>query len=110
MTLRKTVTATLAAGAALTLAVPAFADCADELEVFDGQLVDAGLQDQTTGDAPLETAAGADTEASKLQALDEETQSQVVLLVSEARAAVQAGDEAACEARLREARELIAQD
>lgn len=107
MTLRATCTALLAAGTALFLTVPAYADCAEHLKVLDGQVTGVEPQVQSTDSVPEKTATGADTEASTLQNLDDQTQTEAALIISEARAAAESGDEHGCMVRLQAARKLI---
>lgn len=151
----------VAAGAALTmLAAPAWADCAEDAEALEAQVVAAEtgaateasegmpatehqtevLSDEAgaaTGDsdsvaesdmpatehqeevlsgeeAPMETGAGVgDVEAASphqrqaVRALDEETKAQASALLDEARSMAQAGDEAGCEAKLSDVRQLV---
>lgn len=124
----------LAAGAALTLlASPAWADCQEEIQALDQQIV-AAETGATTGDeslpatehqqevlgdeAPHETAAGAtgstgDVEATSphqqqvVRELDDDTQAEASQMIDEARELAQAGDEQACMAKLAEIRELV---
>jgi hypothetical protein len=105
----------LAASAAVTLlAGPAWADCADEIQAFDDQIIAADTGAAVDPEAPMETAAGPGGEPlspqeqrAMLRNLEAADRERIDLLIAEARAAAQEGDEDACMARLREARALV---